>query len=84
VGFRNVEALLDFGARTSMLKVMHGFPKTQRTLLTVQTLLGHKWVDTTLGYARLYDGAVAADYYGATTGRRPAAPANDRRQGRER
>ena len=34
-------------------------------MLTVQTLLGHKWVDTTLGYARLYDGAVAADYYGA-------------------
>jgi site-specific recombinase XerD len=34
-------------------------------VLTVQTLLGHKWVDTTLGYARLYDGTVAADYYGA-------------------
>jgi hypothetical protein len=28
-------------------------------------LLGHKWVDTTLGYARLYDGTVAVDYYGA-------------------
>jgi hypothetical protein len=28
-------------------------------------LLGHKWVDTTLGYARLYDGTVAANYYGA-------------------
>ncbi len=28
-------------------------------------MLGHKWVDTTLGYARLYDGTVAADYYGA-------------------
>jgi len=34
-------------------------------VLTVQTLLGHKWVDTTLGYARLYDGTVAADYYAA-------------------
>jgi integrase len=34
-------------------------------VLTVQTVLGHKWVDTTLGYARLYDGTVAADYYGA-------------------
>ena len=34
-------------------------------VLTVQTILGHKWVDTTLGYARLYDGTVAADYYGA-------------------
>ena len=28
-------------------------------------LLGHKHVDTTLGYARLYDGTVAADYYRA-------------------
>jgi hypothetical protein len=26
-------------------------------------LLGHQHVDTTLGYARLYDGTVAADYY---------------------
>ena len=34
-------------------------------MLTVQTLLGHKWVYTTLGYARLYDGTVAADYYTA-------------------
>jgi site-specific recombinase XerD len=34
-------------------------------VLTVQTLLGHKWVDTTLGYARLYDGTVANDYYQA-------------------
>ena len=37
-------------------------------VLTVQTLLGHKWVDTTLGYARLYDGTVAADYYQAMAG----------------
>ena len=28
-------------------------------------ILGHKQVDTTLGYARLYDGAVAADYFSA-------------------
>jgi site-specific recombinase XerD len=34
-------------------------------ILTVQTLLGHKHIDTTLGYARLYDGTVAADYYRA-------------------
>jgi hypothetical protein len=34
-------------------------------VLTVQNILGHKWVDTTLGYARLYDGTVAADYYQA-------------------
>ena len=34
-------------------------------VLTVQTILGHKYVDTTLRYARLYDGTVAADYYRA-------------------
>jgi integrase len=34
-------------------------------ILTVQTILGHKFVATTLGYARLYDGTVAADYYRA-------------------
>jgi integrase len=33
--------------------------------LTVQSVLGHKQIDTTLGYARLYDGTVAADYYSA-------------------
>jgi hypothetical protein len=32
-------------------------------ILTVQSILGHKFIDTTLGYARLYDGTVAADYY---------------------
>ena len=36
-------------------------------MVTVQTVLGHKWVDTTLGYARLYDGTLAADYYRAMT-----------------
>lgn len=34
-------------------------------ILTVQNILGHKHIDTTLGYARLYDGTVAADYYRA-------------------
>lgn len=34
-------------------------------MLTVQSILGHKHIDTTLGYARLYDGTVAADYYQA-------------------
>jgi len=34
-------------------------------ILTVQTILGHKHIDTTLAYARLYDGTVAADYYRA-------------------
>lgn len=34
-------------------------------IVTVQTLLGHKNIDTTMGYARLYDGTIAADYYRA-------------------
>lgn len=34
-------------------------------VLTVQALLGHRHIDTTLGYARLYDATVAADYYQA-------------------
>ena len=34
-------------------------------LFSVQSLLGHEKVDTTLGYARLYDGTIAADYYRA-------------------
>jgi hypothetical protein len=34
-------------------------------VLTVQAILGHKHIDTTLSYARLYDGTVAADYYRA-------------------
>jgi len=34
-------------------------------VLSVQSLLGHEKLDTTLGYARLYDGMIAADYYRA-------------------
>jgi hypothetical protein len=34
-------------------------------IVSVQTLLGHRWADTTLRYARLYDGTLAADYYRA-------------------
>jgi integrase len=34
-------------------------------VISVQALLGHQCIDTTLGYARLYDGTVAADYYAA-------------------
>jgi len=30
--------------------------------------LAHEKVDTTLGYARLYDGTIAADYYRAMNG----------------
>ena len=31
----------------------------------VKEILGHKHINTTLGYARLYDGTLAADYYQA-------------------
>jgi site-specific recombinase XerD len=34
-------------------------------VMTVKMILGHVKIDTTLGYARLYDGTVAADYYAA-------------------
>ena len=34
-------------------------------ILTVQAILGHKHVDTTLRYARLYDATVSSDYYRA-------------------
>jgi site-specific recombinase XerD len=34
-------------------------------VLSVQMILGHKQIDTTLNYARLYDGTLAADYYSA-------------------
>ena len=34
-------------------------------VLMVKTILGHKYIDTTMKYARLYDGRVAADYYQA-------------------
>lgn len=34
-------------------------------ILAVQTIMGHKHIDTTLNYARLYDGTVAADDYRA-------------------
>jgi hypothetical protein len=32
---------------------------------SLQMILGHRQIDTTLGYARLYDGTLAADYYSA-------------------
>jgi site-specific recombinase XerD len=37
-------------------------------ILTVQHILGHRWVETTLGYARLYDRTVAQDYERAMCG----------------
>jgi len=41
------------------------FRSCSASVVTVQTILGHRHIDTTLGYARLYDGTVAADYYRA-------------------
>jgi site-specific recombinase XerC len=35
------------------------------SILTMQAMLGHRHVDTTLDYARLYDGTIAPHYYGA-------------------
>jgi site-specific recombinase XerC len=34
-------------------------------ILTVQAILGHRKIETTMLYARLYDGTVASDYYRA-------------------
>jgi site-specific recombinase XerD len=57
------------GIRITAHQLRHSFAtlllNAGAPILTVQNLLGHKYVDTTLGYARLYDGTVAADYYGA-------------------
>jgi hypothetical protein len=40
-----------------------GIPPIRVCFVHSLTPLGHQHVDTTLGYARLYDGTVAADYY---------------------
>jgi site-specific recombinase XerD len=65
------ERLRTYGARCGVRVTPHQLRHSCATLLlnagapilTVQTLLGHKHIDTTLGYARLYDGTVAADYF---------------------
>jgi len=41
-------------------------PNAGASLLTVQALLGHKHVDTTMRYARVYDSTVAAECVRAT------------------
>ncbi len=69
------ERLQTYGKRCGVYDGPHQLRHSCATLLlnagapvlTVQNILGHKWVDTTLGYARLYDGTVAADYYQAMT-----------------
>jgi len=67
------ERLRTYGGRCGLHVTPHQLRHTAATLLlnagapilTVQAVLGHKHIDTTLGYARLYDGTVAADYYRA-------------------
>ena len=67
------ERLRTYGQRCGVVIKPHQLRHSCATLLlnagapvlTVQTILGHKFIDTTLGYARLYDGTVAADYYRA-------------------
>jgi integrase len=62
-----------YGERCSVSLTPHQLRHSCATFLlnagasvtTVQSILGHKYIDTTLGYARLYDGTVAADYYRA-------------------
>jgi hypothetical protein len=69
------ERLQSYGKRCNVHVSPHQLRHSCATLLlnagapvvTVQAILGHKNVDTTLGYARLYDGTVAADYYQAMT-----------------
>ncbi|GAB4578184.1 MAG: hypothetical protein Fur0022_09180 [Anaerolineales bacterium] len=69
------QRLQTYGARCGVGVTPHQLRHSCATLLlnagapvlAVQTILGHKHVDTTLGYARLYDGTVAADYYRAMT-----------------
>jgi len=49
-------------------------------LLPVQTILGHRHVGTSLGYPRLYDGALAADYYRAMAQIEPKLSRTEERQ----
>ena len=68
--------LRTYGKRCGVKITPHQLRHTCATLLlnagapvlSVQSLLGHEKVDTTLGYARLYDGTIAADYYRAMSG----------------
>ncbi len=70
---RCLERLHTYGRRCELDATPHQLRHSCATLLlnagapvlTVQALLGHKFVDTTLDYAHLYDGTIAADYYRA-------------------
>jgi hypothetical protein len=67
------QRLRTYGRRCRVLVKPHQLRHSCATLLlnagapvlTVQAILGHKFIDPTLGYARLSDGTVAADYYRA-------------------
>lgn len=67
------ERLRTYGERCGMQVTPHQLRHSCATLLlnagapilTVQAILGHKKIDTTLGYARLYDGTIARDYFKA-------------------
>lgn len=67
------QRLVTYGRRCGVHVTPHQLRHSCATMLlnagapivTVQKVLGHRYIDTTLGYARLYDGTVAADYYGA-------------------
>ncbi len=62
--------LLTYGQRCGVRVTPHQLRHSCATLLlnagvpilTIQAILGHKHVDTTLGYARLYDSTVVAGY----------------------
>jgi site-specific recombinase XerD len=67
------EKLETYGKRCGVRVAPHQLRHCCATLLlnagapvvAVQAILGHKNIDTTLIYARLYDGTIAADYYRA-------------------
>jgi site-specific recombinase XerD len=67
------QRLTTYGLRCGVRASPHQLRHSCATLLlnagapamSVQMILGHKQIDTTLGYARLYDGTLAADYYSA-------------------
>jgi integrase len=69
------ERLRTYGKRCGVICTPHQLRHSAATLLlnagapllSVQAIMGHKYIDTTLGYARLYDGTVASDYYAAMT-----------------
>jgi len=79
------ERLRTYGQRCGVPITPHQLRHTCATLLlnagapilTVQAILGHRNIDTTLGYARLYDGTVAAHYSAAMEGVEQCLQASD-------